>query len=767
VTIVPPSPAPSDGTNLRGRSVTLIVALLIVAGFAFRIHTAIGRYEKGDSIIYALMANDIAQGVQYPLWFYGSPYSGSLESWLTAPLIWATGPSWGVIPFVPIVVSTAGIAAFYLLGSAIGGTRAGLFAATLWAFAPWGASFYNTSPRGCYPETICGGAMILWYATLRWKGERMSVAVSLMTGLLAGVLIWSRLLVAPYVITLAIILLLVDRARFFNIRNMAGVAGIVIGAFPFLLAWKQVMAQNAVGRIEISGLGERVRALYATLLEGYAPDDGTQHVLAAPASWASLVFSLGATFAFIAMAAFALARRSKTRREITTVPLALFTLIFAGIYLSNTASLASQVRYALPLCTAILIFPALAADWLAGRSRVLGMAVIIFLAGSATAVTEINFAAVKMAEAPIRDQVRGSIAQLQNLGVRSLIINDYNLMCRFFYEALASGYPLNVMRNSGNLNMRWTMAVERDPDPVHLMSHSRAGQFAQWLASCCGGDHINRDIAGFAGIHQIKVVTWPSVSIPPAQWNISPDGRALADRLHGTTFYSSQREEVVIAFDRPRNLTKVRLVYGNRFPETVTLERSLDGDSWERISGPQPPSMLYPVGATVYERLSWGFDREHEEWNFPPKPATRLRLTFDPHGGGTYDLHELFIYESSGETWPEPSADEIRQAVERTGVTTLACDRRVASLFFGQRVSFRATILPFIEADPELAKPQWKTGPGFAALADRADADELAERLKNQKAVFSVTPLGNKTLFAFKEEAGLMWWTGFTLIAAP
>jgi hypothetical protein len=739
--------------------------LLVLAGLAFRIHTAIGRYEKGDSIIVALMANDIAHGVEYPLWYYGSPYCGTLESWLTAPFIWAAGPSWAAIPFVPIVVSTAGIAAFYLLGSAIGGARAGLFAATLWAFAPWGASFYNTSPRGCYPETVCGGAMILWYATLRWKGERMSIATSFMTGLLAGALIWSRLLVAPYVITLVVVLLLVDRAKIFNIRNMAGVAGIVIGALPFLFAWKKVMAQDSVGKIEFSGLRERASALYNTMLEGYAPGDGTQHVWAAPASLASFTSSVGATFVFIAMAAFLLARRSKTPRETNTVPLALFTLIFACIYMSNTASLTSQVRYALPLYTALLIFPALAADWLAARSRVLGVAVIVFLAGSATVATQINFASVRRGEAPIRDQVRAVVTQLQNIGARAAIVNDYNLMERLSYEALARGYALDTMQNSGNLNLRWTMAVERDPDPVHLMIPGQVGQFAQWLKSCCGGDHVKGDFGGFAGIHKIKVVTWPSVSIPPAQWNISPDFQGLADRVHATTLSANARREVVIAFDRPRNLTKIRLVYGYRFPGAVTLDRGVDGDSWERISGPQAPSMLYPVGDRVYRRLPWEFDYEYEEWNFPPKPTTRLRVMLNPHDGDTYDIHELFLYESSGETYPEPSPDEIRRSAAKEGVSTLVCDRRTTSLLFGQVAPLRVAHLPFIEAAPQLAHAQWKVGPGFAALVGRADAPELEERLKGRS--FSATPLGNKILFTFKKDAGLMWWTGFTLIGAP
>lgn len=766
MTTVSTPPPPSVKIRQGSRSVTFILALLILAGLALRIQTATGRYEKGDSIIVALMANDIASGAQYPLWYYGGPYAGALESWLTAPLIWATGPSWAVIPFVPIAVSTAGIVAFYLLGSAIGGARAGLFAGALWAFAPWGASFYNVSPRGCYPETVCGGAIILWYATLRWKGERMSIATSIMTGLLAGVLIWSRLLVAPYVITLAIVLLLVDRAKFFNIRNMMGLAGIVVGALPFLFAWKMALDQDSVGRIEISGVTERFHAMYATLLDGYEPD-GTPYLWITTASRASFAFAIGSVFVFIAMPAFLLTRRSQPAREINSVPLTLFTLIFSAIYLSNTASLSSQVRYSLPFYTALILCPALVADWLACRSRALGVAIIIFLAGSATVVTQINFALIKKDEAPIRDSVRAGVTQLQNLGVRSVIINDYNLMLRFFYEALARGYALNAMDVGGNLNTRWTMAVERDPDPVHLhlKAPGEAGQFSQWLKSCCGGEYTNSDIAGSAGIHHVKVISWPSASIPPSQWDISPNGKAMADRIHGTTMFSDTRQEVVVTLDRPRDLTKVRIIYGDRWPESVTLDRSVDGVSWERISGPQPPSRLYPVGERVYERLPWEFDHEYEEWNFSPKPATRLRVTFDPYAGYVYDIHELFIYESSGETYPEPSLDEIRRVAAKESVSTLVCDRKVASLFFADNPPFRVPYLPFVESAPELTVAQWKAEPGFAALVDRADASELEERLKGQG--FSSTPLGNKTLIAFKKEAGLMWWIGFTLIGAP
>lgn len=771
---MPPTP-PSVVPGHRNRSVIYILALIILAGFAFRIYTATGRYERGDSIIVALMANDIAQGIEYPVWYYSGAYAGAFEAWFTAPLIWLTGPAWWVIPFAPLVISTVGIAAFYMLGSAVGGLRTGLFAAALWAFAPWGASFYNVSPRGCYPETICGGALILWYATRRWQGGQMSIATSFAIGVLAGLLIWLRLLAVPSVITLVIILLLVDRTKFFNSRNMAGLAGIILGALPFLFAWERVMEQRALGEIRISSMSERFTALYHTMLAGYMPDGNG--ALVATAARASLFFSLGAVLVFIAMAAFALARRSTGPRQANTIPLALFTIIFTGIYISDTASLTEQVRYSLPLYTALIVFPALVADWLANRSRFLGMAVIIFLAGTATAVTKINFATVKGEEASVRDRVRNATEALEKAGARGLVINDfininadnddYNFMGRFFYEALTRGYPLNVMRNSGNLNLRWTMEVERDPDPVFLLTHKQTGRFTDWLKSCCGGEHARLGLGKFDGIHRIKAAVWPSLSIPPSAWSLPPKMEGLGDRIHSTTFYSSAREEVIVTLGRPRDLTKVRLIIGNRLPESVTLDRSVDGVLWERVSGPQPPSLLYPVGGRVYERLPWEFDHEYEEWNFAPKPVTRLRLTFDPHGGETYDLHELFLYESSGEAYKEPSLDEIRQAVQQAGVTTLACDRRVASLFFGKKIPFAVTLPPFYEADPKLSQQQWKVEPGFGALVDRADASDLAKQLESQKAVFTTTELGGKTLFAFKKESGLVWWTGFTLINAP
>ncbi|MBF0634123.1 MAG: glycosyltransferase family 39 protein, partial [Nitrospinae bacterium] len=466
---------PSVVSDGRNRSVIYILALLILAGFAFRIYTSAGRFERGDSIIVALMANDIAQGIEYPLWYYSGAYAGTLEAWLTVPLIWLTGPSWWVIPFAPLVISTVGIAAFYMLASAIGGSRTGLFAAALWAFVPWGASFYNVSPRGCYPEILCGGAMILWYATRRWQGAQMSVATSFAIGILAGVLIWLRLLVAPYVITLVIILLVVDRTRFLNSRNMAGLAGILIGTLPFLLSWKRVMEQPAMGKMTLAGIGERFNALYKAILTGYLPNVKASAWIVA-ASKASVFFSLGIVLVFVSIMLFMLVRRTKNPRQINTIPLVLFTFIFAGMYIADTASLTAQVRYSLPLYTAFIVFPALAGDWLAGRSRFVGVALIIFLAGTATAVTKINFDGVKREEADIADRVRKSVAELEKIGASAVIINDfvsisnddYNYTQRFFYEALTRGYPLNVMQNRGNLNLRWTMAVERDADPVFL-----------------------------------------------------------------------------------------------------------------------------------------------------------------------------------------------------------------------------------------------------------------------------------------------------------
>lgn len=115
-----------------------------------------------DEAVVGLMAQDIAAGRHFPIYFYGQRYMGALEAYVIA----------AISPIVdhPIIALRMGPALFfailvavqYLMLSRWFGRRGGLVgAATLLAGSPMFAQ-WSISARGGYIEILLWGSLLLW-----------------------------------------------------------------------------------------------------------------------------------------------------------------------------------------------------------------------------------------------------------------------------------------------------------------------------------------------------------------------------------------------------------------------------------------------------------------------------------------------------------------------------------------------------------------------------------------------------------------------------
>ena len=165
-------PAKAGGSGAEGawrrhrltRADVAVTALLIVAALLVR-WPFIARGETllhSDEAIVGLMAQDIAAGERFPIYFYGQRYMGALEAYVIAAVSPLFENPIQALRFGPACFFALLVAVQYLMLTRWFGRRGGLVGATvLLAGAPMFMQ-WSISARGGYIEILLWGSALMW-----------------------------------------------------------------------------------------------------------------------------------------------------------------------------------------------------------------------------------------------------------------------------------------------------------------------------------------------------------------------------------------------------------------------------------------------------------------------------------------------------------------------------------------------------------------------------------------------------------------------------
>ncbi len=740
----------------------VLLGTVVFSALLYRISSSAGYYHKADATVIATMADDIAKGIAFPFVYYGQYYMGSVEAWITAPLFFITGPTWWGVSFAPILVSAIGVIPFYLLGRSAGGSSTGIAAALLWAITPFAVNFYNITPRGCYPEVVCGGSALLWYATQRWKGEKFSLTASWLFGLLSGLLLWTSLLSLPYIATTFLFMALGDRPRVFNRANAAMLLGFAIGATPFLLI---LPSYGGVSELSLLQFGERISALVSTAKSLFLP----YSAMNPPAvlyylGWAVFLIMVSSMAVVFVLSAVNSKFISRDCRRNPILPLIIFTLMFTALYFLNDKSLQQQSRYLLPLFTPLIITTAIVAGSLWKWRRLPAIAFLGLILTADFTINVFTFRIVKSKSENEKRFVERALRKFEKIGLKSVVWVDYERVHMMNYLARINDVELHGMSNDGSRYERVTRMVEKDPDTGVVLTGAPE-KLKRQLELCCGDDYKVDKVIKWEVLSRMRPVRWPAESIPPSQWKIKKGLKPLSDRKFTTTFAGNASFTVELKRSRP--ITRIRVIFGESYPGLISVKASLDGEHWNMISAYTGPFIFVPVGPKVFVRTMLDYSREYQEWNFPPIEARFIKFDIKHPADKLYNIHELFIYRhiQSGRVENESDIKAICKKAKKSGVEILAVNRWVAANFYDQCDGSFHYVRPTIKPvnDP-FQKSRMDAVIGFGALVGDSDRNELMQRLKNRKTEFVTEALDDYTLFIMRGNFGEVWWTGFTMI---
>ena len=216
-----------------------IVVSLLIVGVCVRILGAIwfsGSYSM-DHAVPCLMVKHIAEGTDFPAFYYGQPYMGSLEPWV--------GSLFYHLPISLNLASNLGSAVFGILllplilwwGNRAGGRVAGMVAvayvligpAVYMQFMNWAYGGY-AAITFLFTATLLSGLVLLNQERHRDKGA--SVWRWVLTGFCAGLGWWTSPMILPALMGVMLFLFVGLRLRCFQWKAFAAGGAFFVGSAP-------------------------------------------------------------------------------------------------------------------------------------------------------------------------------------------------------------------------------------------------------------------------------------------------------------------------------------------------------------------------------------------------------------------------------------------------------------------------------------------------------------------------------------------------------
>lgn len=220
---------------------------------------------NSDEAVVALMARHILEG-EFPIFFYGQAYMGSLDAWLVAVGFALLGESVWVIRLVQVLLYLGVLLTTVKLGEVfLGSKKIGILAAWFLAIPPVVVTLYTTVSLGGYGEALLLGNLILLLGSYLLTGLRDDRLISgwywTLWGALVGLGIWAFGLTLVYAIPMGIAISiqlgigkkLTDTLR--SSRTWRPIFLILVGFVFGSAPWWVYALQNGFGNLlwELSG----------------------------------------------------------------------------------------------------------------------------------------------------------------------------------------------------------------------------------------------------------------------------------------------------------------------------------------------------------------------------------------------------------------------------------------------------------------------------------------------------------------------------------
>jgi len=664
---------------------TMLVVLIVTLGLGLRVQKAwTARFSpNSDFTVSALSAKHMAEGKDYPVFFYGAPYMGNIEPYVTVAIcrLFHLKVTGFMVNLGTALVATLLLPLVYLFGRAAGGRRAGMIA-MLYCLVGSDTNFHFSGvARNGFMTMMVGGLFALWMACLiatrLRRHEEVSRGAYLCMGLAAGLGWWATQLVIFFLAAAVVILLCGFRWKMVRRGLVPGSVGFLIGSLPW---WWWNLTQ-AWGTFEFAGFMGRVP--WEAGLRSFWRQSLILAELNPLSDWwnmARLVLFLGMLALFMVSLVRSSLRPEERDSFYYRLAVPVLIVVAALIYSTSKNALFAASKYVFPVFPILAVMLGTSTDWLLRRLR-LPIGWLIFIALIPPHLYQLRAGRLdEVHDRPIWEAA-------------SHLADKIGPLC----DGVSIGsWPMHWM----NFASEERLCVANPPKERYA-PYARRAELAERPAFLADYADVRAFLACTGGKSQQTIVdNVPvdySLSPPGSGWRYvepaavlevqdaeeKPQRDALFDRMLDTDWSATveprKAVQLIFTFDRPIPLCGLRLISPvDSYPHRILIEGQTDGEAEWRVLLKSKATGFFWSGP--YAKLD-GLQYFQE---FRYEPATngirRMRLTFEAITAPYYlCLAEVFLLEDAqGQKESFPSIQSCLNVLAKNNVERLYAPRWIS-----------------------------------------------------------------------------------------
>jgi F5/8 type C domain len=790
-----PTPSPGDpGTARpradwsRSREVLLVCAVFLwVAGahvwtiwMAPSALSFSARHVHTDNVVILMMGKHILEKGEFPIFYYGQDWFGSLSAIVHAAVFFVLGgiPPWS-IHVAPLLFFLGFCLALYLLARDVLGPAAAV-CALLWnVVTPLRLSEYAVTPHGGYVEALTLGTVVLWLSVrlVAAQGTWRKRGYHVLLGLAGGLAWWTSPLVIYAVLAAGAYVVLRDKLAAVWRGAVLSLPAFFVGAAPFFYFYATdpySSATNLGGGYALGHIPAGLYLLFAERVPQYLDWGLLRRRAGFGRGLAAVVYGWATLF-------FLWRLRKSLRGQHPLRHAAVFPIFFAIFVLMFSAS--SHIRrdspqYVIPLSA---FFPVALGFWLVHappRWRPLvwsGGAALFLLHGWTTATWVVRNA--PRAEGRTQAYLQ-LIGRLEAMGVNRLYTpaRPGAEMLNFYSRERIIASQMTQERYEPNFD-----ALERAPAPAFL---KRQEDVLAPTLKALRASYETEQLGTYHLIHGVREMGRRYRQVPASALRASvshgtvADGQ-LVDRDMRSLWTSAQPKTpgmwVTLDLGKPYTVGMARLwspgQYHGNYAMDLRVETSVDGRTWHEALERSRMDYLYWSGPRVYG-WEWGY---RWEARFAATEARFMRIAqYEQSSHHPWVIAEAYVYEDVGVRAPGATDEgRVLTRIQERGLTRVYADRWMSARIADASRTRVETIPPFTVAMAEFYVRlksrviEWDARTGF--VLEDSDADEFERLLREEGAHrLSREDFGRWVLFSVQEQepgdsrgtprSGPGWW---------
>ena len=365
----------TDIQKSRWRFPDGLAVVLLLLGTGVRIAGAwVGRcLSEPDPGVVALMARHMAELKEFPIFFYGQAYMGSLEPMASAWMVRLMGSNGFAVSLGPVVFAVMALVFLWRWARDAAGPWGGLAAVLAGLFGPLVYFYFQSLPRGGYMVALAVDALVLWGASRIAARLRAGNPVGgfryLALGLLAGVGMWSNMIIASALLTAALVLVHGMHGKIW--RHLTGIVLGIVGFVAGFSPWIFYNIRHGWVSLEMSQIGGHdpvLQSLINSWNRFLMLQDASQ--LSAGSPWMTvLAFAVLGLAAWGSIVTFLQFRRASLQENYSRVAALLFCVVFALVFATSGFTRTRTGRYWIPLVPGLAVLSAVACAAPGGKAR--------------------------------------------------------------------------------------------------------------------------------------------------------------------------------------------------------------------------------------------------------------------------------------------------------------------------------------------------------------------------------------------------------------